>query len=251
MSRRTARLKSAVPATGLRPRRNTTSTAGKPLARWRKASRAWRFTALRKTASRNNRFGTTIPSRGAGSACWGSNTPTSRSNHIPLSTRRREKTSANSAGRRRRWAGRNRALRVWRTGSDREAVATLGASRADHRTAATGAHAYEEAMGALATHDGRLVSTFHDLVPRKKGKPWITPSSASLVKKFRHLPRFHGSTAGTRALWITFLEAARMARRQRTVWGSPPARLPVAAEKLQQPPLVTPTLCPSRRRFDE
>lgn len=174
ISRRTPRLNSAAVKLGFRPSRKTMSANGRLAAFRRNASRAWRFTALRIDARRNNLLGTTRPSLAGVSASAGGEVPTSKSNHAPRNTRRRANTAANSVGRRSRCAGRNLADRVGLTRSDREAVTTLGPARADHRAATTGAHAYEEAMGALATHDGRLVSTFHDLVPKKKGKPWIT-----------------------------------------------------------------------------
>src|SRR5690606_38399784 len=45
--------------------------------------------------------------------------------------------------------------------SDGETVTTLGTTGTDHRAATTGLHADQEAMGALATDDGGLVSAFH------------------------------------------------------------------------------------------
>jgi hypothetical protein len=47
-------------------------------------------------------------------------------------------------------------------------VATLGATGTDDGTATTGAHADEKAVGALATHDGRLIGTLHDRIPCEK-----------------------------------------------------------------------------------
>lgn len=47
-----------------------------------------------------------------------------------------------------------------------ETGTTLGTTGGDYSLATAGAHANEEAMGALATHDGRLVSTFHDFSKR-------------------------------------------------------------------------------------
>jgi hypothetical protein len=44
-------------------------------------------------------------------------------------------------------------------------MTALGAASADDGTTATGAHANEEAVGALAANDGRLVSPFHDDKP--------------------------------------------------------------------------------------
>lgn len=45
--------------------------------------------------------------------------------------------------------------------SDSETVTTFGTTGADHRATATSLHADQEAMGALATDDGGLVSAFH------------------------------------------------------------------------------------------
>ena len=49
-----------------------------------------------------------------------------------------------------------------------EAGATLGATGANHGAAATGFHANEETVSALATHDGRLVGALHELDPYEK-----------------------------------------------------------------------------------
>jgi hypothetical protein len=46
--------------------------------------------------------------------------------------------------------------------SNGETVTTLGATRPDHRTTATGLHSNEETVCAFATDDGRLISAFHD-----------------------------------------------------------------------------------------
>ena len=51
------------------------------------------------------------------------------------------------------------------TTSDGEAVTTLGTACADDRTAATGLHADQEAMGALAADNGGLISAFHVGLP--------------------------------------------------------------------------------------
>jgi hypothetical protein len=48
-------------------------------------------------------------------------------------------------------------------------MTALGAARADNATATTRLHANEKTMGALTTHDGRLVGTFH-LLPRESAK---------------------------------------------------------------------------------
>mgnify|MGYP006932741078 CR=1 FL=1 len=44
-------------------------------------------------------------------------------------------------------------------------MATLGAPRTDHRTPATGTHAHEKAVAALAPHNGGLVGAFHGKSP--------------------------------------------------------------------------------------
>ena len=49
---------------------------------------------------------------------------------------------------------------------DGETMTALGATRGDDLAAATGAHANQEAVGAFATDDGRLVSTFHFSCPK-------------------------------------------------------------------------------------
>ena len=50
---------------------------------------------------------------------------------------------------------------------DGETMTALGAASGDDLAAATGGHANQEAVGALATDDGRLVSTLHFLSPKK------------------------------------------------------------------------------------
>jgi hypothetical protein len=52
--------------------------------------------------------------------------------------------------------------------SNTQTLATLGTTGTDNGAATTGAHTDEKTMGALAAHDGRLVSTFHGQVPCKK-----------------------------------------------------------------------------------
>jgi hypothetical protein len=59
-------------------------------------------------------------------------------------------------------------------------MTTLRATRADHRPPAAGAHANKKTMGALATHNGRLVGTFHGN-PHKFKKPPIRASREDFV----------------------------------------------------------------------
>jgi hypothetical protein len=54
-------------------------------------------------------------------------------------------------------------LRFGDSGSNAEALTTLGATRANHGTAATGAHANQKTVGALAANNRGLISAFHDL----------------------------------------------------------------------------------------
>lgn len=51
---------------------------------------------------------------------------------------------------------------------DCQTLATLGAAIANHSAAATGLHANQKAVGALALDDRRLVSAFHDWIPKKE-----------------------------------------------------------------------------------
>ena len=51
------------------------------------------------------------------------------------------------------------------TALDGETMTALGATSGDNLATATGGHADQEAVGALATDDGRLVSTFHFACP--------------------------------------------------------------------------------------
>jgi hypothetical protein len=44
-------------------------------------------------------------------------------------------------------------------------MTSLGTTGTQHGTATAGTGANEETMGALATHDGRLIGTFHDRNP--------------------------------------------------------------------------------------
>jgi hypothetical protein len=52
--------------------------------------------------------------------------------------------------------------------SDGETVAALGAPGTNHRATAAGPHANEKPVGALATNDGGLVGTFHDMTACEK-----------------------------------------------------------------------------------
>jgi hypothetical protein len=47
-------------------------------------------------------------------------------------------------------------------------MTTLGTTGTNNGTAAAGTLAHKETMGALTAHDGRLVSTFHGGIPRRK-----------------------------------------------------------------------------------
>jgi hypothetical protein len=58
-------------------------------------------------------------------------------------------------------------------GSDAQALAALGAARADHGTTAASLHTHEEAVSALAANHRRLVCAFHGL-GRFRKKPAIT-----------------------------------------------------------------------------
>nr|GEW26932.1 hypothetical protein [Tanacetum cinerariifolium] len=68
-------------------------------------------------------------------------------------------------GARRKALGRHdaqpRMRQVVRTGVEHETLAAFGAACVQHLAATTGSHACAEAVGALAAHNGRLVSTFH------------------------------------------------------------------------------------------
>ena len=50
---------------------------------------------------------------------------------------------------------------------DGQTLAALGAACVDHSTATLGLHADEETVGTGAADFGRLVSTFHDAIPRE------------------------------------------------------------------------------------
>ena len=54
----------------------------------------------------------------------------------------------------------SQAQRPGNTGSDGEALAALGAAGIEDRPTAAGAHAFAEAVRALALHDGGLIGTF-------------------------------------------------------------------------------------------
>lgn len=51
-------------------------------------------------------------------------------------------------------------------------MAAFGTTGAQNSTATAGAGANEETMRALATHDGRLISTFHDWNPYRKARDY-------------------------------------------------------------------------------
>jgi len=51
-------------------------------------------------------------------------------------------------------------------------MAALGTTGTQHRATAASAGANEEAMGALAAHDGRLISTFHVGSPYRKARDY-------------------------------------------------------------------------------
>lgn len=68
--------------------------------------------------------------------------------------------------------------------SNGEAMASLGATGANHRATTPGLHADEETVGTLAANDGRLVSAFHDrLACEIKGEPMIKSTNALFVKE--------------------------------------------------------------------
>jgi hypothetical protein len=50
--------------------------------------------------------------------------------------------------------------------SNGQTVPALGAARADDRPASAGRHANEKAMSAFAANHRRLISAFHDKVPK-------------------------------------------------------------------------------------
>jgi hypothetical protein len=77
-------------------------------------------------------------------------------------------------------------------------MTSLGTTGTQYGTAATGTGADEETMGALATHDGRLIGTFHDWNPRRKSAR-LQPVSPILVKQFLAT----ASRKQSFRLWIT------------------------------------------------
>jgi hypothetical protein len=123
---------------------------------------------------------------------------------LPRKTRREAKTEENSSARRNLQAlPKLKSTRSMRpppvSASDGQTGAALGATSADHGAAAAGAHAHEEAVGALTANDRRLVGAFHGGIPRKE-KRAITAFKPLFVKQY-FLP----------CLWITFRKPARMA----------------------------------------
>src|SRR3546814_9576152 len=52
--------------------------------------------------------------------------------------------------------------------SNGQALAALGATRIENGAAAARFHAHAKAVGALATGNGRLVSTFHGMIQRSE-----------------------------------------------------------------------------------
>jgi hypothetical protein len=62
-----------------------------------------------------------------------------------------------------------------------QTMTSLGATGANDGATTTGAHTDEEAVGTLAAHDGRLVSTFHGGFPSLE-KRAITAVQGLLVK---------------------------------------------------------------------
>lgn len=138
-------------------RRKTTSNPTDGTAIKRKASLPCRLIALRSEAARAKRFGTIKPNL----ACAGLLVSrTCRSKLSPLMDLRAESTAENSRGRCRRRSAWNRAL-----GSDAESMTAFGTTRTNHGTTATGTHAYEKAVSALAAHDRWLIGAFHDKFP--------------------------------------------------------------------------------------
>jgi hypothetical protein len=84
-----------------------------------------------------------------------------------------------------------------------QTLATLGATGGDNGAATAGLHANEEAVSALATGSGRLVSTLHDkeFLFRNGNKRVISQEKAPLVngKFLAHL-------------WITLPKTVRMSK---------------------------------------
>jgi hypothetical protein len=62
----------------------------------------------------------------------------------------------------------NSRLRAALPGLDSQALTALGAACVQDTTATTGSHTCAEAVRALATDDGRLVSTFHGGLAKAK-----------------------------------------------------------------------------------
>jgi hypothetical protein len=138
---------------------NTRSKPGKVGRITRKPSRISRLMRFLSTARRARFLGITRPRRAVGP-------PLRRYRTSKRSPRRRNElalTAANSAGRRSRCSGRKSPPSITCCGSNAEALAALGTTRTDDGAAATGAHAHQEPMGALAPHDRRLICPFHGI----------------------------------------------------------------------------------------
>ena len=54
-----------------------------------------------------------------------------------------------------------------RDGLDAQTATAFGTTSTNYGTTATRAHPHEEAVGALAAHDRRLISAFHGNIPLK------------------------------------------------------------------------------------
>jgi hypothetical protein len=70
-------------------------------------------------------------------------------------------------------------------------MTALGATGSDNGTAAAGAHANKEAVGALAPHDGRLVGALHGDSLGERENPELdrfTLSLSRINKDFRAFP---------------------------------------------------------------
>lgn len=68
-----------------------------------------------------------------------------------------------------------------------DALATLGATCVQHCTATTSCHTGAETMSALATNDGRLVSTFHfNLANQQLFNRNITRGQCAIDNKLAH-----------------------------------------------------------------
>lgn len=90
-------------------------------------------------------------------------------------------------------------------------MTSLGATGTQHGTAATGTGADEETMGALATHDGRLVGALHVGILEGKARDYnlLGPFLSSGFFVLRACGRSPGLIPG---LWITSLDFVRILR---------------------------------------